>query len=281
LRIRSLIFTPASRLDRYAKARASGADWVIVDLEDGVAPTDKGTARAAVCDLLSDSDGAEVAGLGLRINPLTTTNGIRDMAALADCTTWPAMIVLPKVESAKEIRQIRSIAAEQGRAPVLLITLETALGVENAATILRECGEGIDKIAVAYGSADHSAETGSTMSAPALAWARGRIVNACGAVGVPALDGVCLDLKDDGALQAEADLVKAMGFAGKLAIHPAQIATINAAFTPTPQQIAQAHAMIAASEAAQGGAFSFNGKMVDAPVLAQAHRTISAVTEDT
>jgi citrate lyase beta subunit len=191
------------------------------------------------------------------------------------------MIVLPKVECAKEIRQLRSIAAEQGQSPVILITLETALGVEAAAQILRECGEATGRIAVAYGSADHSAETGSTMSVPALAWARGRIVNACGAVGVPALDGVCLDLTDTDRIRAEATLVKDMGFAGKLAIHPAQIGAINAAFTPTTAQVVNAQAMIAASDAAGGGAFSYKGKMVDAPVLAQAHRMVSAFTEDT
>ena len=213
----------------------------------------------------------------MRINSLTSAEGIRDLNALLDLERWPGMLVLPKVECAKEILQIRSVAATCGQSPVLLVILETARGVEGAPGILRDCGLGT---IVGYGSADHTAETGGRMDDVSLAWARGRIINACAASGVAAVDGVFLNLSDQDGLRAETELVKRMGFAGKIAIHPDQIAAINTVFTPTHEEVERAREMIAMSQNTGSGAFSFQGKMVDAPVLAQAYRTVSAYEED-
>ena len=127
---------------------------------------------------------------------------------------------------------------------------------------------------VGYGSADHMAETGGQMNAAGLAWARAQVVNAAACAGIPALDGVWFDYKDDQGLSRETELVRNIGFSGKIAIHPDQIPTINAAFTPDAAALASASQMVAASVAAGGGAFSFNGKMVDAPVLARAQRIL-------
>lgn len=267
--IRSLLFTPATRLDRLQKALSSGADMVILDLEDGVGPSDKSAARAALAELARRGFDGEAGRIGVRINSLGSADGIRDMAAMLDWPAWPSLLAVPKVQSGFELRQVQALA---GRHPTrLLITLETALGVARAVAILAEAPR---SAIVGYGSADHTAETGAAMSGTGLAWARGQIVNAAATAGIPAVDGVWLDYGDLGGLETEARLVKSMGFSGKIAIHPAQVATINTVFSPTEAEIETARAMVAASRAAGDGAFSFNGKMVDAPVLARARRMV-------
>ena len=267
--IRSLLFTPATRLDRLEKALSSGADIVILDLEDGVGSSDKSAARAALAELAGRGFDGAAGRIGVRINALDSADGIRDMAAMLDWPTWPALLAVPKVRSGFELRQAQALV---GRHPTrLLITLETAPGVAGAVAILADAPA---SAIVGYGSADHTAETGAEMSEAGLAWARGQIVNAAATAGIPAVDGVWLDYGDLAGLEAEARLVKSMGFAGKIAIHPAQVATINAVFAPTEAEIETARAMLAASRAAGDGAFSFNGKMVDAPVLARARRLV-------
>lgn len=266
--IRSVLFTPATRLDRLPRALSSGADLVIVDLEDGVGQGDKDAARTAVVELLADKAiDVNADRIGLRINTLGAAAGVRDMAALLNCETWPSVLVVPKVNAAAEVTQAASLTS--GRGTRLLITLESATGLATAADILSAAPA--DAL-VGYGSADHMAETGGAMSAESLAWGRGQIVNAAATRGLSVLDGVWLDYKDAGGLEAEARLVKSLGFSGKIAIHPDQIPVINRVFSPTGAELETARAMIEAAEAAGGGAFSFNGKMVDAPVLARAHR---------
>jgi citrate lyase beta subunit len=275
MQTRSFLFTPATRLERLEKARDSGADRVVIDLEDGVASEEKTKARQYVRSYLGAADVSHLSQTALRINCASTVAGIRDVAMLLDSDKWPGMLVLPKVESSKEIEQIVSISAESGKQPELLVTLETARGVEESDQIACACPQ---NAAIGFGSADYTAETGGLMSAAGLSWARGRIVNACALNGIAAIDGVCLDFKDNDALLREAQLVQEMGFSGKIAIHPAQISIINQVFTPTSAEADTARAMIAASNAAGGGAFSFNGKMVDGPVLARAHRILAAYT---
>ena len=267
--IRSVLFTPATRLDRLPRALSSGADLVIVDLEDGVGEADKDNARAAFVDLVGRNFDGSADRIGLRINSLGSAAGIRDMAALLDCAAWPGVLVVPKVNAAAEVTQVAGLVA--GRGTRLLVTLESATGLAHAAKIL--AASPADTI-VGYGSADHMAETGGTMGVESLSWGRGQIVNAAATRGLTVLDGVWLDYKDESGLEAEARLVKSVGFSGKIAIHPDQIPVINRVFSPTESELETARAMIEASESAGGGAFSFNGKMVDPPVLARAHRLV-------
>lgn len=246
-------------------------DWVALDLEDGVSLSEKKQSRERLTGFSQSGFDGQAHRLGIRINGLSTAEGIRDLAAMLDWPQWPKMLILPKVENPIQIRQITELAASRGPVPILLITLETALGVENAHEILRSAPAGS---VVGYGSADHMAETGGDMSAVSLSWARGRIVNAAAAVGMPALDGVQLQFRDSEGLLTEARLVKSMGFSGKIAIHPDQIGPINSVFSPTDAEIEIAREMIAAFEKAGENAVSFRGKMIDAPVLARAYRMI-------
>lgn len=270
---RSLLFTPATRLDRVSRALAAGPDWVALDLEDGVGPDDKAAARAALGAFAGDGMGVVAGRVAVRINTLSSADGIRDMAAMLDWPVWPGMVILPKVSAPSEVVQLAALAAACGQAPVLMAVLETAAGIACADRIARA----MPKTGVlGYGSADHTAETGGEMTEPALAWARGQVVNAAAVAGLPAMDGVWLDLGDHAGLAAEARLVKAMGFSGKIAIHPDQIAPINAVFSPSEDELAAARAILAASDAAGGGAFSYKGRMVDAPVLARARRIVGS-----
>lgn len=268
---RSVLFTPATKLDRLPRALAATPDWVAIDLEDGIPLSEKDTSRQKLKEFSQRQFDGNGHRLGLRINALSTAAGIRDMASMLDWPHWPDLLILPKVESAIQIRQIIALAESRGPVPVLLITLETALGVENASPIARAAPAGS---VIGYGSADHMAETGGDMSAASLAWARGRIVNAAAAAGLPALDGVWLQFRDIDGLVAEARLVKSMGFAGKIAVHPDQIEPIHSVFSPSDAEIETAQAMIAAFDAAGGHATSFGGKMLDPPVLERARRII-------
>lgn len=271
---RSLLFTPATRLDRLSRALEAGPDWVALDLEDGVAPGDKAAARAALDAFAADGMEELANRVAVRINTLSSADGVRDMAAMLDWPVWPGMVILPKVSAPLEVAQVEALAAGCGQAPVFMAVLETAAGVacaDRIACALPKTG------ALGYGSADHTAETGGEMTVAALAWSRGQIVNAAAVAGIPALDGVWLDFRDPVGLEQEARLVKAMGFAGKIAIHPDQIGPINAVFSPTADELAVARAMLAASDAAGGGAFSYKGKMVDAPVLARARRIVGSL----
>ena len=266
---RSIIFTPASRLDRFERALASGADWVALDLEDGVGPGEKPAARQALTEFAESALAGYADRVAVRVNSPGLADGIRDLAAMLDWPAWPGLVILPKVESASQVLQIQNLFASCARSPALLLTLETAAGIMNSADIARAIPSGS---ALAYGSADHMAETSGTMTTPSLDFGRAQVVNAAALAGAAALDGVWLDYRDEAGLLAEAELAKSMGFAGKIAIHPDQIETINAVFSPTRAEITSAREMLALSEAAGGGVFAHEGRMIDGPVLARARR---------
>ena len=272
MRFRSFLFTPANRLDRLERATSSEADVVILDLEDGVPAVARSAARGALQAAFETLPGSDAA-LAIRVNPLTTADGFRDAAMLLELSNWPQLICLPKVETAKEVEQFRNLAASVGQDPWIMVTLESALALADPLPILR--GAGL-KILAGYGSGDHTAETGAAMSRPGLSWGRGQIINAAGAAGCPVIDGVCPTFNDDEALEAEAQLGRELGFSGKIAIHPKQVPIINAVFTPTEDEVDRARRMIAVSEATGGGAFAFEGKMVDGPVLDHARRVLAA-----
>lgn len=273
LSIRSVLFTPATKIAKLDRALGSGADWVVLDLEDGVGPADKPAARAALGELAANGFGSAPDRIAVRINTLCGLDGVHDLAAMADWPAWPAMIVVPKVESGRELAQIAAIAGQCGASPVLVATLETARGIDRAARIM---GEAPPVAAVGYGSADHCAETGGAMEWDALLWARGQVANAAAIAGVPAIDGAWLDIRDTVGLAAEAAAVSRLGFAGKAAIHPDQVATINHAFTPSAEAADEARTLLAASRRAGGGAFAVDGRMIDAPVLRRAQRIAAA-----
>jgi citrate lyase beta subunit len=265
---RSILFVPGHRPDRFAKALATGADAVVIDLEDAVPPGEKAAARAAV--LARPAAPAGVA-LGVRMNPLATPEGIADLAALLGAEA-PDFVMLPKTESAEELRVVHRAFARHARAPRLVALIESAEGLARAGAIAAEPG----CAAVGLGAVDLAAELGCQVAwEPLLAHRAALVAAAARAGGRGVVDVPFLALDDEAGLAEETRRVQALGFTGKLAIHPRQVATIQSVLTPPPEQVAWARRVVEAFEAAAGGVCVVDGKMVDVPVQRAALRVLA------
>ena len=267
---RSTLFVPATRPDRFAKAAAAGADLVAVDLEDAVGPADKAGARDTAMEFFSTPQDAGVRWI-LRINSPRLIVGLDDLAALVGATRGPDALFIPKADSGEEIAWIAGLLAEAGHAIELIPIVETAAALERIAAIATAPGA----TAIAFGCVDYAAEVGCDLGWDALAYPRGRIVAAAAAAGVAALDGVWLEVGDAAGLAAETARVVAMGFAGKIAIHPNQVAVINDDYVPSVDAVAHATRIVAAAEAAGGGVTVVDGRMINGPVVTAARRTLA------
>ena len=256
----SLLFVPGSRPERFDKALARGADLVVIDLEDAVGPADKDSARNAAIAALGNPR------LGIRINGLRTAQGLADLLALS-ATNVP-YIMIPMVEAAAEIEITHAIL---GPDIGLLPLIETVKGLGEAQAIAASpgiCG-------VMLGGADFAGELGVAMSWDALVAARSAIVMACAAARVPSVDVPWLDLDNLDDLAAEVTRVKAMGFTAKSVVHPKHIAVVHQVMRPTAAEIAEAHEAEAAYAAAGQSAVRWNGKMLEAPVMARYRRILA------
>lgn len=274
---RSLLFVPGDRPDRFAKAEASGADALILDLEDAVALDGKAAARAAVAERLAAPRG-EVALL-VRVNPLGSSLCAEDLAALHGLA--PDGVVQPKAEGAADVAALAARLAAVGIvAPILPIATETpaaifALGsYAGCSASLAGLTWGAEDLPAAIGAATSREEDGR-FTAP-YEMARALALFGAHAAGVPAIETVYPDVRDSDGLERFARRAARDGFTGMMAIHPAQVATINAAFTPTPAQREHARRIVAAFDAAPGaGVLQVDGRMVDAPHLAQARKLLA------
>jgi citrate lyase beta subunit len=261
---RSLLFVPGSRPDRFEKAVASGADAIILDLEDAVLPADKMTARLDAIAWLAQSESQVVAGV--RINSPRTATGCADIAALAESDAAPAFIMVPKAETGIDME----IVAEALGPRALIAVIESGRGLNNSYEIARQSAGG-----VLFGGADYSASLGADLSDwDAMIVARGTIASACGAAGCPAYDVPFLDVHDPGGLDRLTRRIRAFGFSGRACIHPNQVAIVNSAFTPDASEISEARAIISALETSDGGAVLHKGKLVDKPIILAAERIL-------
>ncbi len=268
--IRSMLFVSGEKPERFPKAFAAGADLVCIDLEDAVAPALKQRARTDVLAFAAEPPAQGL--LAVRFNALRTREGLADVQALLASAAHPDVIVLPKVESAAEVALAHAWVGDRCRALVALV--ESPLGVENAAAIAAAPGLG----ALMLGGADLSSELGAAFGWDGLFYARTRLLNAARVGGVQAWDVPHIDLRDLDALADETRRVAALGFDCKAAIHPSQVPVIHAAFRPAESEVARARALLQALEqrgADGAGAFLFEGRMVDGPVLAHARRVVA------
>lgn len=290
--MRSLLFVPGDSERKLARSLDSGADALIVDLEDSVAPDRKETARqglAAFAALLKmRAEGARPRFL-VRINPLAGEEWQADLAALG--AAGPTGVVLPKPGSGEDVHRL-SIAlhhAEErhglpsGSIGIIAIATETAASVLNLSSYV---GASKRLEALTWGAEDLSAEIGSRstrtpdgrVTSP-YQLARDLTLITATAAGVPAIDTVYVDFGDLAGLRRDCEAAARDGFMAKLAIHPAQVPVINEAFTPSPAQIAEAEAVVAAFAASGGaGVVAFNGRMLDRPHLARAVRLLARVS---
>ncbi|WP_245646797.1 HpcH/HpaI aldolase/citrate lyase family protein [Microtetraspora niveoalba] len=257
------LYVPADRPDRVAKALAADADVVIVDLEDAVAPENKGRARAEAVALLATPQPR----VQIRVNDVRTPYGQADLHALAALVTGTCGVRLPKVESAAEVREIAAALPGVPLHPLI----ESALGLERAFEIATAC----DAVAsVGLGEADLRADLGVS-SDGGLAWARSRIVVAARAAGLPApSQSVYPDVRDLAGLAASCLEGRATGFRGRTAVHPAQLPVIVEAYRPSEAEIAAAQEVLAA--AGQGAVALPDGRFVDEAVVRQARRVLES-----
>ena len=267
--LRSLLFVPGDRPERFAKGLASGADAVILDLEDSVVPARKAEARAAVRDFAGGNP-----GLLVRINPLDSRFVDDDLAAITGLALGG--VVLPKAEGADSVR---TLVARLPGVPVLPIATETARAMfelgsyAHVAAHLLGLTWGAEDLPAAIGAMTSREDDGSYT--PPYALARSLTLFAAHAAGVAAIETVVPDFRDLDALRAYAERGRRDGFTGMMAIHPAQVPVINAAFTPSPEEIARAQAIVAAFAADPGaGALQLDGRMIDAPHLKAAMRML-------
>lgn len=257
-----LLFVPADRPERYAKAAAAGPDVVIVDLEDAVAPERKAPAREAVRDALRDGFTACV-----RINPVGTPEGTDDLAMLERLP--PAYVMLPKASGPLDVEAVRH---RLPRTPIVAL-VETLDGIDHLDGIAH--APGVE--AVVFGGYDLCAQLGARPTPEVLAPWRSRVVFAARRAGVAALDTPYVRLDDEAGLLEDARRAVDFGFDGKLAIHPKQVGPIRAAFTPSHEELARARAIVAA--VARGGVARVDGVMIDPPLVAAAQRVLArAVT---
>ena len=280
MRLRSLLFVPGDRPERFDKAAASGADALILDLEDSVAASAKDVARAAVAARLRAERGG--VAVFVRINPLDTDLSSEDLVALRGLS--PDAIVLPKAEGAASVRLLAERLTEAGiDAPILPIATETPAAIFQLGSYAA-CGVplagltwGAEDLPAAIGAAT-SREDDGRYTAP-YEIVRSLALFGAHAAGVSAIETVYPAFRDVEGLAAYAKRAARDGFTGMMAIHPAQVATINAAFTPDAAQIAHARAIVAAFAAQpEAGALQVDGRMVDAPHLKQARRILDRAT---
>ena len=265
----AILFVPADRPDRFAKA-AQRADMIILDLEDGCRPENRAEARRAIIESQQSGD-LDPERVIVRINPVDSPEHAADLEMLADLRY--DLVMLPKAESAA------SVEALAGYRVIALI--ETAMGVLRADDIASA-----DNVAAMFwGAEDLTAGLGGTNSrftekeaAPGIVpgtyrdvarHARARVQLAAAAFGRAALDSVHVDISDDDGLRSEALDAAALGYAATVCIHPGQVQTIRDAYRPSDEQIDWARRLLAAASE-DGGAFSFEGQMVDAPLFRQA-----------
>ncbi|MFG2608183.1 HpcH/HpaI aldolase/citrate lyase family protein [Streptomyces sp. NPDC048514] len=257
------LYAPGDRPHVVAKALAAGADTVVIDLEDAVAPDRKDYARTATADLLRSPQPVPV---HVRVNALDTPWAAADLAALA---TLPGLsgLRLPKVTSPGQIRQV-AVATPLP----LYALLESALGIEHAYAI---AGAHPSLRGISLGEADLRADLGLRADA-GLDGPRSRVVVAARAAGLaPPSQSVHPDIRDLDGLAASCARGRALGFLGRAAIHPRQLPVIERAYLPTPAEIEQAETIIKAAAEEQGAQALPDGRFVDAAVVTAARRTLS------
>lgn len=266
---RSFLFVPGDRPDRFHKAIDTGAHGVIVDLDDAVAPEHKPRARETVVAWLDAAHPVYV-----RINRTTSPWYLDDVDALGRCAGITGVMV-PEAETPE---QLGDVAARLPEGVGLVALVESAVGIWNALDIARH--PRVTRLA--FGSLDFKRDTGIEDDDAGLLYARSRVVLASRCAGIEApIEGVTTALDDPARLQADVLEARRLGFGGKQCIHPSQVATVNAAFLPSAQEVSWARGVLEAAEQAAHGAIRYQGQMVDRPVIERARLILEAAGDTT
>jgi citrate lyase subunit beta/citryl-CoA lyase len=270
MRYRTVLFSPANMASRVKRLLEAGSDVVVLDMEDGVGLDQKSNARAMVRDFASDlRQGSSELAVFVRINDSSSEFYADDLTALGPEFTG---VVLPKVERIEDLTHLRQALADQGLAHLQVMAgIETALGVHQAATVLA-AGQAE---AVYFGAEDFSADMGGVRSREGteVLYARSQVALAARIAGVVAIDQIVADFEDDDLYRHDAQLGRGLGYAGKMCIHPRQVALAREAFTPSASELETARELLAAFErglAAGEGVIRFRGQMIDEPLAKRA-----------
>lgn len=277
--VRSWLFAPGDSARKMEKAVRSGADVVLLDLEDSVAEEAKPAARKAVAEFLQ-ANPAERTRLWVRINPIDGPHGLADLVAI--CPARPGGVMLPKVGGRAEIETVghyltaleTAAGSTPGEIGLIIVCTETpqamfAAGDYAGAPRLAALTWGAEDLATALGAAGNRDDDGDYDFTYKLA--RSLCLLGAAVVGVPAIETIHGDFQDPAGLERVASAARRAGFSGMIAIHPNQVATINGAFTPTPEEVARAREVVALFDAnPSAGTVGHNGAMLDRPHLVRA-----------
>ena len=277
---RALLYMPGDDRRKIEKAATLGVDCICMDMEDGVAITRKTEARAVIARAMQELDFG-VSERCIRINSFGSGFEKFDLAAAV--ATNPDAVVVPKTESAAQVRSISEhIEMYELSSKMEIGTIRMLVGVETARGILnlKEIAEADKRLeAIIFGAEDFAASVGATRSPEAteVLYARSAVVTACAANELQAIDMVYIDFRDVQGLRLEAEQGARLGFSGKQIIHPNQVEAVQAAFTPSEEAIEYAQRVVRAFAASQKegkGAFALDGKMIDMPLLKNAQKVL-------
>ena len=277
---RALLYMPGDDRRKIEKSTTLGVDCVCMDMEDGVAISHKTEARAVIAQATKDLDFGNSERC-IRIN--SVGSGFEKFDLAAAIATNPDSIVLPKVETAAQVRsiseyiEIYELSSKLNIGSIrLLVGVETAKGILN----LKEIADADKRLdAIIFGAEDYAASVGATRTKEAneVLYARSAVVTACAANDLQAIDMVYIDFRDTDGLRLEAEQGAGLGFSGKQIIHPNQVEAVQEAFTPSAEAIEYAQRVIKAFAASQKegkGAFALDGKMIDMPLLRNAKKVL-------
>lgn len=276
----TFLFTPGHAPQRFEKGLSSRADGVVLDLEDSVAFHDKDMARQHVFDWLATHIYKRSVDyhpmVAVRLNPIGSPFFQADEAALLKALksgNGPEGVLIPKVESAIELAELLERWGTQCKQlPWVMALIETARGLEHAAEIAQAHP---NVLALGFGAADLATDLGCEMSWEPMLYARSRMVQAAALARLALFDVPYLDIPNLEGLAAETLRIKALGFTGKLAIHPGQVEVIVKALLPTSKQVQDAYAIVAAAQSHPQGVCVLNGRMIDEPVVQSARQVIA------
>lgn len=269
---RSFIFTPGLKPEMFAKALASGADMVCIELEDGIAPQDKAEARVCALKLFEEPQADDGVERIVRINSMRERFGLDDVQAVLETNTPPPSLMMPKVRTPDEVKILDQLLTERGHLTQLHVIIETNEGLEAAHDIAHSSPR-IE--ALFFGGIDMAAELRCKNGWDQMLYARSRVVHAAASAGLDVIDVPYLDLADLDGMKILAQQAKDLGFAGKGSIHPKQIAPLNKIFTPSDEEISRARRIIKTFEDAETGLVVIDGKLIEKPVMREMYRIVS------
>ena len=287
MKLRSLLFVPGDSERKFQKARGCGADALILDLEDAVAPSRKEEARLLVARFMAD-DAPKGGSFWVRVNPFETGLTLGDLAAVV--APGLAGIVLPKADGPEEVNRLAyyldafetRAGVAVGQVKILVVSTETPRAMFNLGGYARSHPR---LAALTWGAEDLSAAVGATANKePDGEWtlpyqtARSMCLFAAAAADIPAIDTLYTDFRDEEGLTSSCRRSRRDGFVGRIAIHPDQVRTINECFSPSDEDVAHARRVVQAfAEQPYAGAIGIDGKMYDIPHLKQARRILAAI----